>query len=1330
MSSRVAPRLLRTLAALALLFTFLFPARPSVRSVYASPAYQSLPFSQDWSNSAAISIDDNWDSVPGFVGYRGDDLTGSTGTNPQTILADGSGTPIDVNADETSPGTFNTGGVAEFALANPVVALQGSSTADAPHLVLHLNTVGFTSIQVRYTVRDVDDGGDHAQQPIALHYRVGESGDFSDVSQAYRADLSSGPDLTLSTPFTITLPSAVNNQPQLQLRWMTANAGGSDEWLGIDDISVTGTPTGGDAPPFVETITPAPNAVGIDPATAITVAFSEAVDLGATAATLICGGNPVTFSGLPANDVTSVNLMPGADLPIGAACTVTLDPAQISDNDGTADQLVGTTSFNFSVSGGCNDPVVKLSTIQGSGAATPCGGETVVVEAVVIGDYEGADNSGTLRGFYLQEEPADWDSDPATSEGIFVYSPNDPDAVALGDRVRVSGMVSEFEDQTQITETAIEILASDVSVAPVTVSFPLSSVDVLERFEGMLVTFPETLYVTEHFNLDRFGQITLSSGGRLFQPTHLTAPGAAATALQASNDLNRIIVDDALQVQNPEPIAFGRGGNPLTADNTLRGGDTITGLQGVLTYTWGGNSASPSAFRVRPINALGGGVPDFQPANPRPAAPEAVGGELKVASFNLLNYFNTFSGCTGGVGGASIGCRGAENSAEFQRQRAKTIAALVGLDADIIGVIELENDGYNTNPNPLLNAAIWDLLFGLNDATPGDANDYTFIIPDAELNQVNVLGTDAIKVGILYRYNKVEAVNEGTFTSSDSIFERRPLVQVFAQLDNEFNPTGERFAVAVNHFKSKGSCPGSGDPNADQGDGQSCWNARRVQQATALLSLINASVLPSAAMDGDRDVLIMGDLNSYAQEDPITLLQNAGYIDLIAEEDGAAGYSYAFDGQWGYLDYALASPSMALQVTGATEWHINADEPDALDYNTNFRSATQQTTLYAPDAYRASDHDPILIGLDLAPPPANQAPTLSTIDPFSGATRNQPFTLTYADLAAAADAQDPDGDPLVFRIEQVLDGSLTKDGTPITPGVTTLGVGEELVYTPATSGSNVSAFSVVASDGSLASTPAVAVRFVVAEPGSSNQAPTLTAVDLIGGAAIGEPFTLTYGTLAAAANEQDPDGDPLVFRIEALLDGSLTKDGTAVTPGATSIGAGETLVYTPASSGSAVAAFRIVAADGSLASAPPVDVRFVVAEVAPPNQAPTLSAIDLINGATISQPFTITYGVLLAAANEQDPDGDPLVFQIEQVLDGSLTKDGIAVTPGTTLGPGEELVYTPATSGSNVSAFSVVVFDGVLSSVAPVAVRFAVTDPGEPEPSQQRLYLPLLENNP
>ncbi|HEU5085842.1 MAG TPA: ExeM/NucH family extracellular endonuclease, partial [Roseiflexaceae bacterium] len=514
--------------------------------------------------------------------------------------------------------------------------------------------------------------------------------------------------------------------------------------------------------------------------------------------------------------------------------------------------------------------VTKISAVQSADAATPCQDQQVTVEGVVVGDYEGP--SPALRGFYLQEEDADQDADPATSEGIFVFNGNN-DSVSLGQVVRVTGTAGDFQGQTQISASSVQLISSG-TVTPATVDLPFTSADDAERYEGMLVSFPETLYVTEHFQLGRFGQIVMSSEGRLYQPTNLVPPGPEALAMQAANNLNRIIVDDNLNNQNPDPILFGDGGNPLTALNTLRGGDTVTGLVGVMTYTWAGNSASGNAYRVRPIGDLSDLAPDsdapvFQSSNPRPAAPPVVGGTVRVVGMNLLNFFNTFSGCTAGVGGANTDCRGAEDQTEFDRQWPKTVAAILKMDADVIGVNELENDGYGPN------SAIQFLVDKLNAATaPGT---YAFIDADAGTGQVNALGTDAIKVSMLYKPANVTPVGQTAVLNSvafvnggDSEPRSRPsLAQAFKE-----NASGATFIVDVNHLKSKGSACDT----PDAGDGQGNCALVRTNAANELVNWLAGD--PTGT--GDPDILLIGDYNSYAKETPITTIENAGYTNLIA----------------------------------------------------------------------------------------------------------------------------------------------------------------------------------------------------------------------------------------------------------------------------------------------------------------------------------------------------------------------------------------------------------------------------------------------------------------
>jgi hypothetical protein len=958
-----------------------------LQSALADNTPRPLPFTQNWSDTGMIVGVDNWSGVPGITGYRGDNLTSAAGTDPQTILAPDDAGVVDVIPNQSSV-ALTDGGVAEFEIADPVVALQGSNTADAPYLLISLNAAGMESVQVSYRVRDIDTTMDDAVQPVALHYRLGGSGNYANVPAAYLAD-ATVPGAIQSTLVSVTLPADANDQPLLQLRIMTSNASGVDEWVGIDDISVTGTATG-DPAPYVSAVSPANNAAGVALDANLSVAFSEPVTAAAGAFSLTCSASGQHPLGLATADNQNFTLDPASDFQPGEQCSAAIENTLITDLSGSAQPMLADYAWSFSTAASvdaCNDPFLPIYAIQGSGASAAVTGQ-VITQGVVVGDYEGP--SPALRGYYLQDPAGD--GNPATSDGIFIYNGN-ADSVSLGQLVRVSGVAGENQGQTQITLSEFTLCSASAGVAPTDVSLPFAAPDFPERYEGMLVRLPQTLFVTEHFQLGRFGQVVLSSGSRLPQPTNVVAPGAAALALQAQNDLNRLILDDASNAQNPAPIVFGRGGLPLSAANTLRGGDTVAGLVGVLTYTWSGNAASGNAYRLRSLNALGGGLPDFQPANARPAAAPAVGGTLRVTAMNTLNYFNTFgSACSNGVGGAATACRGADNLTEFNRQWPKTVQAILATGADVLGLMEIENDGYGTN------SAIQDLVNHLNAATaPGS---YAFINADALTGQVNALGTDAIKVAFIYKPAAVTPVgvtavlNSTAFVNGgDGAARNRPaLAQAFEQ-----NGTAARFVAVVNHLKSKGSA--CDDPDA--GDGQGNCNIVRTNAA----SLLTAWLATDPTGSGDPDVLILGDLNAYAMEDPITALRSAGYANLIADFGGSLAYSYAFDGQWGYLDHALASPGLAAQVTDAQHYHINADEPSVLDYNTDFKSAGQIVSLYNADQFRVSDHDPLLIGLNLVG--TNAAPVAPAIDDVTWLARE---THAYP-IPAFSDA---DGDALSY----------------------------------------------------------------------------------------------------------------------------------------------------------------------------------------------------------------------------------------------------------------------------------------------------------------------------
>lgn len=568
----------------------------------------------------------------------------------------------------------------------------------------------------------------------------------------------------------------------------------------------------------------------------------------------------------------------------------------------------------------CGASATPISAIQGSGDVSPLNSQQVAVEAVVTGVFNG---SGGLGGFYLEEEQADRDNDPATSEGLFVYAPQQP--VTPGQRLRLAGTVTEFHGLTELNNlTEITNCGLAELPSPPTLSLPWTDQAAPEAFESMRARFQAPLTVNDNYDLSRFGSLVLGNG-RHFIPTSVVEPGADASLVAEMNLLDRLILDDGSNRQNPATVPY--PAPQLSASQTVRAGDRVHDLLGILDYRFG-------EWRIHPTL-----TPSFEQTNPRTAAPALDNrGNLVVASFNVLNFFNG-----DGLGGSFPTTRGADTQEELSRQTAKLVSAIQALDADIIGLMEIENDGYTET------SAIADLAAELGST-------WTYVDPGLER-----LGEDEITVGFIYRTDRVTTVGHAATLSTVPFddLNRQPLAQTFRARNST-----DGITIAVNHFKSKG-CGNAEGVEADQGDGQGCWNPTRTRAATALANWLASD----ATGTGEEDVLIIGDLNSYAKEDPIRALASAGYQDLVSRYVGEQAYSFVFFGQAGYLDHALANASLSGKVVDAAIWSTNADEPRALDYNTEFKSPEQQASFYAPDAYRASDHDPVLVALTMATRP-------------------------------------------------------------------------------------------------------------------------------------------------------------------------------------------------------------------------------------------------------------------------------------------------------------------------------------------------------------------------
>ncbi|MCA9839548.1 MAG: ExeM/NucH family extracellular endonuclease [Trueperaceae bacterium] len=552
--------------------------------------------------------------------------------------------------------------------------------------------------------------------------------------------------------------------------------------------------------------------------------------------------------------------------------------------------FIGFASGFAQMTSGCQADTVPISEIQGLERRSAYAGELVTVQGVISSSFFAEDSLG---GFFLQDPLGD--ANPLTSDALFVkLDPSKFEQKLLpGDRVQVKGKVLERNELTQLDRLeSLELCGYYGLLEPTLAEFPTESLSDWERYEGMLVTFAQPLSASEVYDLGHYGQVLLSAEGRLYHPNN-------GQENSQNNALRQLLLDDASKIENPDPIPY------LLPDESLRLGDTVLPEGVIVNY-------GLDAYKLEPTQ-----LPLFERQNLRTAAPDEVGGRLKVASFNVLNYFTSLSE------------RGSDTAEEFERQEAKLVAALAAIRADVFGLIEIENNGER---------ALGQLVSALNNYLGAEL--YTFS-PDPP----GGTGTDQIHQAFIYRADKVKLVS----ISSDkaAIHDRPPVAGVFQELVSE-----EMFTVIVAHFKSKGSCPAAGDTDKGQG----CWTLRRGAQAEASLEFATRLVEAS----GDEDVLIIGDLNSYRLEDPVTLLSQS-FINLDERLPLNERYSYVYFGEAGTLDYAFASPSLNEQVTGFTIWHINSDESRILDYNLEYNPPE----LFRASPYRSSDHDPVVIGLDL-----------------------------------------------------------------------------------------------------------------------------------------------------------------------------------------------------------------------------------------------------------------------------------------------------------------------------------------------------------------------------
>lgn len=643
------------------------------------------------------------------------------------------------------------------------------------------------------------------------------------------------------------------------------------------------------------------------------------------------------FSGTDALDGADTNAAAANPFPAGTFST---------ESDGVVEPPVDEPAIDL---GMCGDTATFISAIQGSDDDSPEVGNSHTIEAVITGYRAG--------GFFVQEETTDEDADASTSEGIFVNGNSD---IALGNTIRLHGEVVENYGMTTLNMDG-DVTALDCGVGGDTtetaISLPLTIS--LESVEGM-IGYVTDATVTSTNNLWRYGEIVVSDGIKR-QPSDVAAPlSDEYNAAVTESEANLLTIEDNSSSTYPDAVSFFPN---FSYANPIRIGDTVS-ASGPINYSFG-------SYRINPSE-------DITVMTTREATPTVDAGNLSIATFNVLNYFNGEVDGDGLVTFDYDANRGADDETEFELQQARIASAIVALNADVIGLMEIENDGFGDT------SAIKALVDVIN-ADLSDTEQYYFIATADE----SQIGTDAITVGLIYKSSVVTPLNDAIVVDmpiqqidEDSVAQMRPsLIQSFTHIASE-----ETFAVAVNHFKSKGgSCAEDNTDTSDSDEIQGSCNALRVSAAITLGDALTDETLPERK-------LILGDLNAYSAEDPVAVLtdytaesrgytiktavntdmdegaavdvtSNYGYTNLAKQFD-ADGFSYWFYGteQVGSLDHVLANEAMLADAVDGTHWNINSTEAYQLQYD--------QALTYYPDEdgyaftdvgpFRSSDHDPFI----------------------------------------------------------------------------------------------------------------------------------------------------------------------------------------------------------------------------------------------------------------------------------------------------------------------------------------------------------------------------------
>ena len=942
----------------------------------ANDTAQATPYAQNWT-SAAITVNDDWSAVPGVVGYLGDISSSSTtGVDPQTLLLDYSTvSAVDVIANLSNTGS-TAGGVGDFDnLMDPVVAMQGSGTADAPHLLFYLNTLNRENLRVRYNVRDIDDGTDNSVQQVALHFRVGNSGSYTNVPAAYIADASDGPSLTKVTPVDVTLPPAANNQPLVILRIMTTNAAGNDEWVGPDDVQVTGSGLGG--LPIIS-IGDVSLAEGNTPGGTTSFQFAVTLDVPAPAGGVRFDATSSSGSATSGDDFVAIALndvvIPAGQTGATVEVLVNHDLIGESDEDFTVTLSDLVNAFAGDTSGRgliLNDDPLEIFQIQGSGTVSPVVGSSVTT----------LDNSVTAlapNGFFIQTPANRDDNNLATSNGIFVFTGGAP-GVAVGDRVNVSGTVQEFFEFTQISGSPTVTFAGTGPVPPPVVldaSFPspilstpscFSNANVefanFECIEGMRVSIANGVVnaPNQRFATDPIAEAVIQAGpDRGMREPGLETPGYVGIAA-------------TIPLWDLNPETFELDPDKLGLPNQVLYGGTRFAAEGVIGYDFGDFEIWPSTLTILQAAPM-----------PRPVATPAPG-NLTIGSINMLRFFDTDQNnnfnnpaslnCFGTFTCTSVSnCGEVSEEGEYARRMGKFSAYIrtVLRAPDVVAVQEVENLG-----------VLETLVAKIAQDDPG-------IVYTAYLSEGSDVG--GIDSGFLVRSGRVNPgftvtqlakAEQFDFDVPPSCLHDRPPLQ----LTGQFSVGDRPFSVIVNHTRSF-----SGINDCRPGAPGERLCRKRLAQSESIATLIQSfqTTNPTVPLvvigdhnafqftDGHVDTIgtIRGTAKLAGDPNPDSLLAPVADIvepDLSNAADSVPTndrYSYFFGRAVQLIDHALLSTAAQNVFVGLSYARANVDAPilfertsaNVLTYGEDMlHSGFEAPNEWSP--LRVSDHDGLVIRL-------------------------------------------------------------------------------------------------------------------------------------------------------------------------------------------------------------------------------------------------------------------------------------------------------------------------------------------------------------------------------